>query len=570
MCERAHFSSSLFGSLPQFLFQLICDCPDSGLLRAYRYHEATLVEVEAEGGAEGGVDLGRWSDVVGVVDRFRGQGKLLKSLNLSGHDTLNNLLVSHIALHLSAILLRLDISGCCGYSADCSDVIRSISSLTSLTCLNVADNPDLIDDAAITVFTSRMRALRSLDVSGCVRLTDQSLYSIATGSGDALTSLSAARNVLLTHSGAHMLTAHCRNLSHLDLNHCPLVSGIGVMMAMSNGQLNFASRTLTSVNFDSCCELTGESLEWLCAANSGLKRVSLRGVRYLEEGTLLGLMTACPQLTLLNLSGCVSVTGRAVRAIASHCSALTDLNLSSIPLKLSAKSVADLLLQCSSMVQLDLSRNRSLGDEIFENIGLTLAAREQEENASTTDGGRNRGKNTRRSSSRGVKSTDSSVPRRRSIRRGVSCDLSRLTSLNISYCGFSAYGVACFAEKCASLVQLDLCGLSQLTDGAVSVVVSCCRALAHLWVDDCPALTNYAVVEASYGLPCLLSLHLSSSAEAYMTPRGDLVCHQQYSDDAVEAILDGARGIREVCNLFVPVRTDILLALSLSTLASFH
>ena len=66
-------------------------------------------------------------------------------------------------------------------------------------------------------------------------------------------------------------------------------------------------------------------------------------------------------------------------------------------------------------------------------------------------------------------------------------------------------------EKGASLLHLDISGLPHVVDRSLTLVTSYCKVLRELWMDDCVQLTNLAVIEASYGLPELRSLHISSS-----------------------------------------------------------
>jgi hypothetical protein len=152
-------------------------------------------------------------------------------------------------------------------------------------------------------------------------------------------------------------------------------------------------------------------------------------------------------------------------------------------------------------------------------------------------------KDRRRSTKKSEKDTYSTT--KAPARRGVAqWNLIHLLHLDISHCSFSSHGVSRFAEKCTSLMHLDLSGLALLTDAGVAVVVGSCKKLTRLWMDDCPLLTNCSVVELAYSLPDLLSLHLSSSLESYIDSRGVLVCHRQYTDDALESILDGARSLQ--------------------------
>jgi hypothetical protein len=129
--------------------------------------------------------------------------------------------------------------------------------------------------------------------------------------------------------------------------------------------------------------------------------------------------------------------------------------------------------------------------------------------------------------------------------------LSRLLWLNIASCtSLTGYGVGCLIQQCTNLQHLNLSRLPRLTDSAVKVVTFCCKQLQHLFMNDCPSLTDHAVVSIAYESPQLLSLHLSSSNSLSYDSGGDPIRHIQFTDDAVEAILDGLRSLQvlSLCN----------------------
>jgi hypothetical protein len=117
------------------------------------------------------------------------------------------------------------------------------------------------------------------------------------------------------------------------------------------------------------------------------------------------------------------------------------------------------------------------------------------------------------------------------------------TYIYICVCLYMYIGVSCFAQFSPGLIHLNISKLS-ITDAAMSIIVTICIKLKHLWADNCDLLTDSAVVEISYGLPHLLTLHLSSDKKLYYDSYGEEIYHKQYTDDAFEALLDGARNLQ--------------------------
>lgn len=68
--------------------------------------------------------------------------------------------------------------------------------------------------------------------------------------------------------------------------------------------------------------------------------------------------------------------------------------------------------------------------------------------------------------------------------------ISSLEKLTLSKTAISSFGVACMAERCTSLVSLDITGLESISDAALSVVAATCGRLQELVASDCFGLTD--------------------------------------------------------------------------------
>ena len=450
--------------------------------------------------------LQQWQGGVKNVERaLECFAQPVTALDLSGHISVDAPLLRGVTERLRDSLLSLNLSKCSGYTPDTdgTSMVLSLCSLEHLTTLNLADNAFLLDDDAVDQLVTALHHLTSLDVSGCVFLTDDALTSIARWTSSRLLELGAGRNDNFTEVGTKEVMSQCENLRVLDMSGCSHIRYLALIIELRNGQHIYGSRSLETVTLDGCCGLQEESLDWLCAANAGLTRVSLAEAAGLSEASLMGLAHACPGLVTLNVAGCAAVGGRALRAIADKCHAITELTFARTNNHhIAAADVAEVLSRCPALTKFDVSGNDRVGDDAF-------------------------------AAPAGLPGDAPAPPL-------------PLEWLSVARCGLTGFGLACLAERCTHLRHLDISGLPHVSDEAVSVVVGCCPALRHLWMDDCTALTDRAVVEAAYGLPHLRSLHLSNSNDFTRDSAGDPVEHFQFTDDALEAILDGARHIEEV------------------------
>ena len=492
MKGKTHFSSSARRKFPQHLLYHRYEV-DGGALRPDPGHTMGRK-------VEHIVELQRWSGIDNVSDLFRNAGIVLKGIDVSGLRDVSADALCALFAELRSSLEKVNMSRC---FADEQLITASLCGLTHLTYLNAADNPLLITDEAVELLSETLRHLAFLDISGCTFLSDKSLLSIARHGGTTLRSLTSRRNNLITDTVANHILTHCEQIECIDFSFCANLKLMGVFERKNKASL-YSSRSLQTVTLDGCPNLAIESFDWLCSSNSKLTTVSFSDASSLSEGSLLGLLFSCPELTLLHLSGCTSVSAKVMKAITQKCRNLSDLDLSRAGIGISSFDANELFLGSafSRLERLDLSGNTMLGDDIVpESVSSGISP------ATASD---------------------------------------KLAWLNMAHCSFTGLGIARLARRCRFLRHLDISGLPLLTDAAVRTVVASCTQLRELWMDDCPLVGDSSVVAIAYGLPKLLSLHLSSSVDLTHDSAGDPIRHCQFSDDAVEALLDGARRLEDL------------------------
>lgn len=451
------------------------------------------------------VDIQNWT-CESLLEIFHAVPLTVKGIDMSGLD--GNIL-STVISGLKHSLIKLNLGR--RFTVNRS-IINSIAELKYLIILNIAENTLLIDDD-IDFIMSELNVLTNLDISGCVLLSDKTLCSVAKYGNSRFKSLLAAKNNRLTNIGAAEILLKCDNLECLDFSDCTNIKYLEAIVGFKDGRIVQTSRSLQSVSLNNCVDLSSESLDWVCISNPNIRQLSLAGARFLTEACLQGLLIACPTMTLLNIESCSNITGKSIRFIAQNNVHITDLNVSKINRSFSSQDMKVILQSKSrSLLRLDISGNAQLGDKMFE---------ENDHKGKVFE------------------LSQSSI-------------LSRLLWLDVASCtSLTGYGVGCLVQQCIYLQHLNLSGLPHLTDAAVKAVTFCCKQLQHLFMNDCSSLTDRAVVSIAYESPQLLSLHLSSSNGLSYDSGGDPIRHIQFTDDALEAILDGLRSLQvlHICEL---------------------
>ena len=545
---RIHFSSAKQGRFPQAL--LYCcyetnDKSDDVLIAKSNHTRGQLVDFD--------IHLGRWDitneNVSSILKLFRDENLTITDLNLSGNDQITMTMLIAISNELRESIRGLKISKIMDHqTSNHLEMIDSILSFPKLTFLDISHNSQLVDDSFIDIIVTNLPNISKLSISGCSLLSDHSLFHIADKVGSNLIELNAADISGFTDIGAKDIIQKCVNLIELNFENCRGITFIGSIINGVDGQYLYCSRKLRHIVINNCNQLIENSLKWLCVANPELITIEMNNVPFLSEESLLGLIFNCPSITLLHVSRCIRITGISIRAISNKCSLIKDLDISYIDSsKFNSADVIEVLMKCSKLTKLDLSGNYLLSDEMFTDLPVVKLGSTVSQNVSSIENTINiNGGEINLKPLKLVHSTaNKAIYSDQLMKRGI-IPLP-LTWLSIEKCGFSGYGVLSLAERCTYLQHLNISGLMTVTDSVITGVVTCCRGLRHLYLNDCDLVTDQGVIVISYGLLLLQTLHLSSSKDFRKDSSGDPILHYQYTDDALEALLDGARKLRTLC-----------------------
>ena len=180
------------------------------------------------------------------------------------------------------------------------------------------------DPFPLTPYLSR---LTSLDLSGCIHLTDGAFVALSAATTDnpALGVLRQLEHVSLsgcsavTDVGFSALFARLPSLLSLDLSNTGRIS-LPSFIVLTNH-----CRQLASLNLSSCRSANDVIIRHVCSSLPGLQSLLLSSCWSLTAQCLLHLPAS---LTELDMSGCYSaVSDRSVRSIALTCHGLTSLSV---------------------------------------------------------------------------------------------------------------------------------------------------------------------------------------------------------------------------------------------------
>ena len=165
-----------------------------------------------------------------------------------------------------------------------------------------------------------LKLLQSLDLSMCTGLTNAGLVKIATGC-PSIRSLSIEGCKKITSVGLEAVSASCsQSMTSLDLSGCVKLSdqliGSSVSKLIRLEHLRVAR-----------CKITDTGLSLVVTACRALRSLDLSDATKVSDAGIVAVSTGCPQLICLDLHNCVNVTNRGVLAISKGCPSLQFLGL---------------------------------------------------------------------------------------------------------------------------------------------------------------------------------------------------------------------------------------------------
>ncbi|XP_057246365.1 F-box/LRR-repeat protein 7 isoform X1 [Malurus melanocephalus] len=217
-----------------------------------------------------------------------------------------------------------------------------------------------ISNEAVFDVVSLCPNLEHLDVSGCSKVTCISLTREASiklsplhGKQISIRYLDMTDCFVLEDEGLHTIAAHCTQLTHLYLRRCVRITDEGLRYLMiycpSVKELSVSDcRFVSDFGMREIAKLEAR-LRYLSIAHCG--RITDVGIRYIAK--------YCGKLRYLNARGCEGITDHGVEYLAKNCTKLKSLDIGKCPL-VSDTGLEFLALNCFNLKRLSLKSCESI------------------------------------------------------------------------------------------------------------------------------------------------------------------------------------------------------------------
>ena len=353
--------------------------------------------------------------------------------------------------------------------------------------LDLTNSRQLTDEAAEHIGT--MKTLRILTLDGCTSLTDSGLDSISELYA-SLEVLSLAGLSGITDDGLMPIASSCKQLQILNINNCSNITHEILCNVARN------CRSLSTLHA-SATQITDHGLERITHFFSAknLTSLDLSFCSDISDHGIIAVAEKCPNITYFNGCGLHRITDVGARAICSHWWYLKYLNFEDLFLldatafwydhiRDGRQAADDNMLK--SLQYLNLSDCVNLSDRGMEGISQRCRHLEQ----------------LRMKGCDKLTELTLQLLSMKPVYDGTNanayptCDTLKL--LDLSFCkGFSAEAIVNLLENCKVIEDLNISGISGVTDTIVEKICSICTALQKLSLQRCMFITDASLCSMS-------------------------------------------------------------------------
>lgn len=354
-----------------------------------------------------------------------------------------------------------------------SDSIQAIGTLQKLEVLAMA-GCGLVDDNALRFLGHGCPSLQVLDVSRCDKVSSFGLVSVIRG-----------------HIG----------LRQLDAGYCFLELSTTLLHRLKELKNLNRIRIDGARVSDSTFQIIGTNCKFLV-------EIGLSKCKGVTDKGLVELVSACPNMKILNLTCCDSITDAAVSAIAEYCRSLLSLKVESCNL-LTEKSLH--LLGSSSLLLKDLDLTDCSG---VNDAGLQYLSKCSELLCLKLGLCTN-------ISAKGLSHIASNCSKIRELDlyrctgigddglAALSSGCKKLKQLNLSYCNEVTDRGLQYLSQVEELSDLELRGLVNITDKGLTALAAGCKRLSALDLKHCENINDSGFWSLAYYSRSLLQINLS-------------------------------------------------------------
>lgn len=272
-------------------------------------------------------------------------------------------------------------------------------------------------------------------------------------------------------------TVLCDRLEELTLNNSGSVNEFLEEIAAK------CFESIKTLDLSYCDRVIDSVLVPKCSNFSKLQVLKVCGISTLTDTSIIKLVNGYKRLKFLDVSEIYLITDASISAVADMCPCLEVLKVNECP-RITAASIIKVTEKCLRLQGLHLNHVEFIKDSFLHRITAGSAR-----SLTTVSIGGNKN------------ITDEALV-------GFVQSFPKLVYINIQDCpNITNQSIIAIAKECLVLRSLILSGC-KLTDSAIEQLATHSTRLKHLYLDDCAAITNRAVIKIANNLPDLLSLSI--------------------------------------------------------------
>uniref|UniRef100_A0A8C6PEX2 F-box and leucine-rich repeat protein 2 n=1 Tax=Nothobranchius furzeri TaxID=105023 RepID=A0A8C6PEX2_NOTFU len=247
----------------------------------------------------------------------------------------------------------IEVSGVFNISKRCGGFLRQLS---LRGCLSVGD-------ASMKTFAQNCRNIEVLNLNGCTKITDSTCLS---------------------------LSKFCSKLKQLDLTSCVSISNHSLKALRYSYETQFPSSLndgalkhlqkhcpeLTTINIQSCTQITDDGLVSLCRGCHKLQIICVSGCSNITDASLTALGLNCPLLKILEAARCSHVTDAGFTVLARNCHELEKMDLEECIL-VTDNTLVQLSIHCPRLQALSLSHCELITDDGIRALSSSTCGQER-------------------------------------------------------------------------------------------------------------------------------------------------------------------------------------------------
>lgn len=342
-------------------------------------------------------------------------------------------------------------------------IARGCPSLRVLSLWNVSS----VGDEGLLEIANGCNLLEKLDLCQCPAISDKALVAVAKKC-PKLASLTIESCSNIGNESLQAIGLFCPNLKSILIKNCPLVGDQGIASLFSS-----PGCSLTKVKFQAL-KITDMSLAVIGHYGKSVIDLSLIGIQNVSERGfwVMGNAQGMQKLRSFTITSCQGVTDLGVEAVGKGCPNLKEICLKKCPL-LSDNGLVSFAKVAGSVESLQLEECHRVTQSGF--FGVLVNCAEKMKALSLAN-------------CLGIKDMVLCHPPLRPLCKA-------LRSLTIRNCpGFGNASLAMLGQLCPQLQNIDLSGISGVTDeGLLLLVESCEASLAKVNFSGCVNLTDKSI-----------------------------------------------------------------------------